>query len=139
MIGTVKWFDDAKGYGVVTPNDGGEDVSLHSSEIRIEGIRSLKKGWVVVFEVEQGAQGPAAKNVRPGHLGYSPDALAMLEAFRDATKEAVKVAHAAGLPVPAIGQNGEIVEHLPDGTVRPLANRAPSKDSKTAKPARSAL
>jgi len=63
--GKVKWFNDAKGFGFITPNDGGKDLFCHQSEIRMEGFRCLKEGQVVEFDVEQGAKGPAAKNVRP--------------------------------------------------------------------------
>ena len=62
--GTVKWFNDAKGYGFITPTDGGKDLFCHQSEIRMEGFRSLKEGQAVEFDVEQGAKGPSAKNVR---------------------------------------------------------------------------
>lgn len=63
--GKVKWFNDAKGFGFITPNDGGKDLFCHQSEVRMEGFRSLKEGQAVEFDVEQGAKGPAAKNVRP--------------------------------------------------------------------------
>jgi CspA family cold shock protein len=62
--GKVKWFNDAKGYGFITPDDGGKDLFCHQAEIRMEGFRSLKEGQAVEFDVEQGAKGPAAKNVK---------------------------------------------------------------------------
>ena len=63
--GTVKWFNDAKGYGFITPDDGGKDLFCHHSEIVMEGFRTLHEGQAVEFTVEQGAKGPAAKQVRP--------------------------------------------------------------------------
>ena len=65
MQGKVKWLNDAKGYGFITPNDGGKDLFCHQAEIRMEGFRSLKEGQSVEFDVEQSPKGPAAKNVRP--------------------------------------------------------------------------
>ena len=61
--GTVKWFNDAKGYGFITPDDGSEDLFAHFSAIQGNGFRSLKEGQKVEFEVVQGAKGPAAENV----------------------------------------------------------------------------
>lgn len=63
--GKVKWFNDAKGYGFITPDDGGRDLFCHQSEIQMEGFRTLTQGQPVEFEVEDNPKGPAAKNVRP--------------------------------------------------------------------------
>lgn len=62
--GTVKWFNDAKGYGFIQLDDG-EDVFVHQSEVQMEGFRSLTKGQRVEFEVVQGERGPKATAVRP--------------------------------------------------------------------------
>lgn len=62
--GTVKWFNDAKGYGFIT-NDAGGDVFVHYSSIKGEGFKSLKEGQKVQFEVTQGQKGPQAANVTP--------------------------------------------------------------------------
>ena len=60
--GTVKWFNDAKGFGFIE-QDGGADVFVHHSEIQSEGFKSLEEGARVSFEVTEGAKGPAATNV----------------------------------------------------------------------------
>ena len=60
--GTVKWFNDAKGFGFIE-QDGGADVFVHHSEIQAEGFKSLTEGARVSFEVTDGAKGPAATNV----------------------------------------------------------------------------
>ena len=61
--GTVKWFNDAKGYGFIQSSEG-RDVFVHQSEIRAEGYRTLKEGAKVEFEVTEGAKGPKATNVQ---------------------------------------------------------------------------
>ncbi len=61
--GTVKWFNNQKGYGFITPDDGGKDVFVHHSAIQSDGYRSLDEGQAVEFEVQQGPKGPEAKNV----------------------------------------------------------------------------
>jgi CspA family cold shock protein len=62
--GTVKWFNDAKGFGFITPEDGSKDVFVHHSAIQIVGFRSLAEGQRVTFDLEQGQKGPAAANVQ---------------------------------------------------------------------------
>ncbi|MBK7976042.1 MAG: cold-shock protein [Deltaproteobacteria bacterium] len=63
-VGTVKWFNDAKGFGFITPADGSKDVFVHHSAITMDGFRTLSEGQRVEYEVTQGAKGPAAQNVR---------------------------------------------------------------------------
>jgi CspA family cold shock protein len=62
--GVVKWFSDDKGYGFITPDDGGKDLFVHHSAIAGNGFRSLPDGAKVSFDSEQGQKGPAAANVR---------------------------------------------------------------------------
>lgn len=62
--GTVKWFSDAKGYGFITPKDGGDDVFVHFQAIQGEGFRTLKEGQRVEFEVTKGPKGLQASNVK---------------------------------------------------------------------------
>ncbi len=62
--GTVKWFNPEKGYGFITPDEGGKDLFVHHSAIQAEGFRSLNEGEKVEFEVTQGQKGPQAVNVR---------------------------------------------------------------------------
>lgn len=64
MTGKVKWFNESKGYGFITPDDGGKDLFVHQSEIQMEGFRTLREGQAVDFSVEQGPKGPAAKKVK---------------------------------------------------------------------------
>ncbi len=63
--GTVKWFNDAKGFGFITPDDGGKDLFAHFSEIQGGGFRSLQEGQKVEFVVKQGQKGPQASEIKP--------------------------------------------------------------------------
>lgn len=63
--GTVKWFNDAKGYGFITPDDGGEDLFAHFSAIKIDGFKTLKQGQRVTFDLKEGEKGKQADNIKP--------------------------------------------------------------------------
>jgi CspA family cold shock protein len=65
QTGTVKWFNDAKGFGFIAPDDGGEDLFAHFSEVKSEGFKSLSDGQKVSFEVKQGPKGKQAANIKP--------------------------------------------------------------------------
>jgi CspA family cold shock protein len=63
VTGTVKWFNDAKGYGFITPENGEKDCFVHHTAIQADGFRSLAEGERVEFEIVQGQKGPAAEKV----------------------------------------------------------------------------
>ena len=64
-IGTVKWFNASKGFGFITPDDGGDDLFVHHSEIKTEGYATLDENQKVNFEIGEGRKGPCATNVTP--------------------------------------------------------------------------
>ena len=63
--GTVKWFNDSKGFGFITPDQGGEDLFVHFSTIQGNGFKTLKEGQKVTFDVTRGPKGEQASNVMP--------------------------------------------------------------------------
>jgi cold shock protein len=64
-LGTVKWFNDAKGFGFIQPEHGGADVFAHFSAIQMSGFRTLRQGEQVDYELVQGPKGQLAQNIRP--------------------------------------------------------------------------
>jgi CspA family cold shock protein len=63
--GTVKWFNESKGYGFITPDDGSKDIFVHFSAIKVDGFKKLTEGQAVTFEIEQSPKGVQATNVMP--------------------------------------------------------------------------
>lgn len=63
--GTVKWFNDEKGFGFITPDDGGDDLFVHFKAIKSEGFKTLKEGQKVTYEAVKGQKGMQAENVQP--------------------------------------------------------------------------
>lgn len=63
--GTVKWFNDAKGFGFITPDEGGEDLFAHFSQIQANGFKSLAENQKVSFDVTTGPKGKQASNIKP--------------------------------------------------------------------------
>ena len=64
VTGTVKWFNDAKGFGFITPDNGGEDVFAHFSQIQADGFKTLHEGQQVIFEMTHGEKGAQATNIQ---------------------------------------------------------------------------
>jgi CspA family cold shock protein len=79
--GTVKWFNDAKGFGFIEPDGGGSDVFAHFSAIAMDGFKTLKQGSRVSFEIQQGPKGQLAQNIQaqPGAIQTQPDPGAAVE------------------------------------------------------------
>jgi len=65
LVGTVKWFNDAKGFGFIEPEEGGPDVFAHFSAIEMDGFRTLKQGSKVSYALVQGPKGNLAQGIRP--------------------------------------------------------------------------
>ena len=65
MTGKVKWFNDQKGFGFITPDDGGKDLFVHHTAIEATGFKTLAEDQAVEFEVEEGPKGPQAVKVKP--------------------------------------------------------------------------
>ena len=65
QTGTVKWFNDSKGFGFISPDDQGDDLFVHHSAITMDGFRTLKEGQRVEYEAVRGPKGMQASNVRP--------------------------------------------------------------------------
>lgn len=82
--GTVKWFNDAKGFGFIEPDGGGSDVFAHFSAIAMDGFKTLKQGSRVTFELQQGPKGQLAQNIQaqPGMIKTSDGAEAIERAPR---------------------------------------------------------
>ena len=64
-VGTVKWFNDAKGFGFIEPEGGGAEVFAHYSSVQMEGFRTLKQGSKVTYDLVKGPKGDMAQNIRP--------------------------------------------------------------------------
>jgi|TARA_B110000438_G_scaffold26985_1_gene25766 cold shock protein len=62
--GKVKWFNDVKGYGFITPEDGSKDIFVHTSAVRDAGMNNLVEGQALTFDIQEGAKGPAAVNLQ---------------------------------------------------------------------------
>lgn len=94
--GTVKWFNDAKGFGFIEPDQGGGDVFAHFSAIQMEGFRTLKQGSKVQYELVAGPKGMLAQNIQPVEAGSAagaqPDALTDMH-FRDAAATGQSLPH----------------------------------------------
>ena len=72
-VGTVKWFNDAKGFGFIEPEGGGADVFAHFSAIQMDGFRTMRQGSKVSFDVAEGPKGQLAQNISPIDSGAAAD------------------------------------------------------------------
>lgn len=93
--GTVKWFNDAKGFGFIEPDQGGGDVFAHFSAIQMDGFRTLKQGSRVTYELVAGPKGMLAQNIQPvadGDTADVGDALAELH-FREVVNTGHSLPH----------------------------------------------
>ena len=98
--GTVKWFNDAKGFGFIEPEAGGEDIFAHFSAIQMEGFRSLKQGGRVRFEVVQGPKGQLAQNIAPIDADSADEPASMTATATAATAPTTPTAPTATVPGP---------------------------------------
>src|ERR1700746_136225 len=83
--GTVKWFNDAKGFGFITPEDGGEDLFAHYSAINASGFKSLQEGQRVTFDVTTGPKGKQAANIQPAYTPCGARCRVLAVKFRNAS------------------------------------------------------
>ncbi len=83
-FGTVKWFNDAKGFGFIEPEGGGADVFAHFSAVQMEGFRTLKQGSRVSYDLVQGPKGDLAQNIRPVTAEGAPAEAPVTETRREA-------------------------------------------------------
>ena len=93
LFGTVKWFNDAKGFGFIEPEEGGPDVFAHFSAIDMEGFRTLKQGSKVSFELVQGPKGNLAQNIRPMIARRPPELRPFAAPGRGPTRSARALFH----------------------------------------------
>lgn len=100
-FGTVKWFNDAKGFGFIEPESGGADVFAHFSAIQMDGFRTLKQGSRVSFELVQGPKGLLAQNIRP--VGADSLTMDALSPGRDAAEAQPSPQYDGSMPSPAAG------------------------------------
>ena len=94
--GTVKWFNDAKGFGFIEPDGGGADVFAHFSAIAMEGFKTLKQGSRVTFEVTEGPKGQLAQNIQSDMASGTPQPIQTQERQQRHSKVRAPQFHASG-------------------------------------------
>ena len=125
--GTVKWFNDSKGFGFITPDDGGKDLFAHHSSIQMSGDNPLKEGQKGAFDVTQGQKGPAAANIKRAQMEYSAGDHAMAYKRLDAViaqspgSSEARMTRARYLLADEVGLNGAGIHPIGRRVVASLA------------------
>lgn len=96
--GTVKWFNNAKGYGFILPDEGGEDLFVHYTSILMDGYKTLKAGQTVSFDVVKGGKGLHATNIRTPETQHSAVSSADVDVDAEAEEEATEQAEESATP-----------------------------------------
>ena len=107
-IGKVKWFNNAKGYGFILPNDGGDDLFAHYSSIQMDGYKTLKAGQDVDFEIIEGPKGLQATNIQAAESEGNDDAVALNDAIDE--EEAPETSQVLSVTVEDAAPTAQVID-----------------------------